>query len=55
MPLVQDLLDFADGISDRAAGPRLSRELQGRGAFRRVKKELYPRHTELIPAWQARG
>ena len=49
----QDMVDFADGISDRAAGRRLSRSLQGRGAFRRFKNELYQRHPELISAWHA--
>ena len=37
----QDMVDFADGISDRGAGERLSRSLQGRGAFRRFKNQLY--------------
>ena len=49
----QDMVDFAEGISDRAAGRRLSRSLQGKGAFRRFKNELYQRHPELISAWQA--
>ena len=33
------MVDFAEGISDRAAGGRLSRALQGKGAFRRFKSE----------------
>lgn len=49
----RDMVDFADGISDRAAGERLSRSLQGKGAFRRFKNELYQRHPELISVWQA--
>jgi fermentation-respiration switch protein FrsA (DUF1100 family) len=49
----QDMVDFADGISDRAAGERLSRSLHGKGAFRRFRNELYQRHPELISAWQA--
>ncbi len=49
----RDMVDFADGISDRAAGLRLSRALQGKGAFRRFKNELYERHSELISAWHA--
>ena len=49
----QDMVDFADGISDRGAGERLSRSLQGKGAFRRFKNELYQRHPELISAWHA--
>ena len=34
----QDMVDFAEGISDRAAGRSLSASLQGKGAFRRFKK-----------------
>ncbi len=49
----QDMVDFANGISDRAAGERLSRSLQGKGAFRRFKNELYQGHPDLIPAWHA--
>jgi hypothetical protein len=37
----QDMADFADGISDRAAARRLTEFLQGRGAFRRCKNQLY--------------
>src|SRR5215207_5071702 len=40
----QDMADFADGISDIAAGQRLTRSLQGRGAFRRFKNQLYQHH-----------
>src|SRR5664280_1133786 len=29
----QDMADFADGISDRVAGRRLTESLQGKGAF----------------------
>ncbi len=48
----QDMVDFADAISDRAAGDSLSHSLQGKGAFRRFKNELYQGHPELISAWQ---
>ena len=47
----QDMADFADGISDRAAGDSLHRALQGKGAFRRFKNELYQRHPDLISVW----
>lgn len=47
----QDMADFAEGISDRAAGQRLSRALRERGPFRRFKNELYEHHPELISAW----
>jgi hypothetical protein len=49
----QDMVDFADGISDRGAGDRLRRSLEGKGAFRRFKNELYQRHPDLISAWHA--
>lgn len=49
----QDMVDFADGISDRRAGERLSRTLQGKGAFRRFNNELHQRHPDLISAWRA--
>ena len=49
----QDMVDFAEGISDRAAGRDLSRALNGKGAFRRFRNELYERHPGLISAWQA--
>lgn len=47
----QDMVDFA--LSDRAAGRDLSRALDGKGAFRRFRNELYERHPELISAWPA--
>lgn len=40
----QDMHDFTDGISEKAAGKRLARSLQGRGAFRRFKNQLYQHH-----------
>jgi Uncharacterised protein family (UPF0158) len=49
----QDMVDFADGISDRAAGDALHRVLQGKGAFRRFKNELYQRQPNLISSWHA--
>lgn len=49
----QDMADFAEGISDDAAGRSLARTLQGRGAFRRFKNQLYEHHPELISAWHA--
>lgn len=47
----RDMADFAEGISDTRAGRRLEHALQGRGAFRRFKDELYGRHPALIAAW----
>jgi uncharacterized protein UPF0158 len=49
----QDMVDFADGISDGAAGRRLAQSLQGRGVFRRFKNQLYGSHAELISTWHA--
>jgi hypothetical protein len=49
----QDMVDFADGISDRSAGERLRRSLEGKGAFRRFKNALYQGLPELISAWHA--
>ncbi|MFN2347226.1 MAG: UPF0158 family protein [Dermatophilaceae bacterium] len=49
----EDMVDFADGISDRAAGDALHRALQGKGAFRRFKNELYQRQPDLISSWHA--
>ncbi len=49
----QDMVDFAEGISDGAAGRSLGRALDGRGAFRRFRNELYQRHPDLISVWQS--
>jgi len=49
----QDMADFADGISDSAASRLLSQSLQGRGAFRRFKNQVYMHHPDLISAWHA--
>lgn len=50
----QDMVEFATGISDRGAGERLRRSLEGKGAFRRFKNVLYQGHPELISPWHAR-
>jgi hypothetical protein len=47
----QDMADFAEGISDERAGRRLARALDGRGAFRRFKNELYDEYPELLSLW----
>jgi hypothetical protein len=49
----QDVVDFAEGISDSAVRRQLVRSMQGRGAFRRFRNQVYERHPELISAWQA--
>ena len=49
----QDMADFADGISDTDAARQLSLSLQGRGAFRRFKNQVYEHHPGLISVWHA--
>ncbi|GGK83946.1 hypothetical protein GCM10011509_35570 [Ornithinimicrobium pekingense] len=49
----QDMADFADRISDDAAGRRLARAIAGKGAFRRFKNALYEELPQLLPAWHA--
>src|SRR3954462_6311745 len=44
---------FADRISDEMASDRLKAALQGRGAFRRFKNQIYEHHPALISPWQA--
>jgi hypothetical protein len=47
----QDMVDFAEGISDPVAGRRLAQSLQGRGAFRRFKDQLHRSGPDLLSAW----
>lgn len=47
------MADFAEGVSDDAAGRRLGRAIRGRGAFRRFKDELFEEYPDLVPAWHA--
>ena len=49
----QDMVDFAELVSDERAGRRLGRALQGGGAFRRFKDELHEEYPDLLPAWYA--
>lgn len=49
----QDMEDFAQGITDDRAGRRLTRAIDGRGAFRRFKNELEEEYPDLLPAWYA--
>lgn len=49
----QDMADFADRLSDEGAGRRLARAIDGKGAFRRFKRELYEEYPELVSAWHA--
>jgi hypothetical protein len=49
----QDMVDFAEGISDDTAARRLGRTIRGRGAFRRFKDELYEEYPDLVAAWHA--
>jgi hypothetical protein len=45
------MADFAEGISDEQAGRRLSRAIQGRGAFRHFKAELHEEYPDLLAVW----
>ena len=47
------MADFADGITDKRAGRRLARAIQGKGTFRRFKYELHEEYPDLLPAWYA--
>ena len=49
----QDMVDFADGISNGATRRRLATALEGRGAFRRFKNQIYVGFPDLIPHWYA--
>ena len=49
----EDMADFADGIRDNAASRRLAQSLQGRGAFRRFRNQLYEHHPGLVAPWHA--
>lgn len=49
----QDMADLAERLSDEAVGRRLARTIEGRGAFRRFKNELYEELPELLPVWHA--
>jgi hypothetical protein len=52
----QDMADFAEAITDERAGRRLTRPIQGKGAFRRFKDELHEEHPDLLSAcWQAQA
>jgi len=48
----RDMADFADLLSDERAGRRLRRAIDGKGAFRRFRSELYEEYPRLVPAWQ---
>jgi hypothetical protein len=48
-----DMVDFAEGLSDERAARRLLRALDGRGAFRHFKNELYEEYPELVSVWHA--
>ena len=44
---------FRSRISDERAGRRLTRAIQGKGAFRRFRAELEEEYPHLLPAWYA--
>jgi Uncharacterised protein family (UPF0158) len=49
----QDMADFTGTLADERAGRRLTRAIQGKGAFRRFKDELHEEYPDLLPAWYA--
>ncbi|HEX3590371.1 MAG TPA: UPF0158 family protein [Pseudonocardiaceae bacterium] len=49
----QDMADFAERVSDDVAGRRLTRAIQGKGAFRHFKNKLHEEYPDLLPAWHA--
>ena len=49
----RDMVDFTVQVSDEATRLRLERALEGRGAFRRFKDELYGWHPDLVGPWHA--
>lgn len=49
----QDMADFVNGIGDAVARRELTQSLQGRGAFRRFKNQLYEHHPDLISPWHS--
>jgi hypothetical protein len=49
----QDMVDFAEGISDAGARRDLAQSLKGRGGFRRFREQLYEHYPELISSWHA--
>lgn len=49
----EDMVDFAERISDEQAGRRLARAIRGRGAFRHFKDELHEEYPRLVPVWYA--
>jgi len=49
----QDMVEFADAITNQGAGRRLARAIQGKGAFRRFKDQLHEEYPDLLPAWYA--
>jgi hypothetical protein len=49
----RDMADFTARVGDESAKRRLSRALDGKGAFRRFRNELHQEYPELLPAWNA--
>jgi hypothetical protein len=49
----QDMADFAEAVTDERAARRLTRAIQGKGAFRRFRDELHEEYPDLLPAWYA--
>ena len=49
----EEMTDFTELVSDDQAARRLTRAINGRGAFRRFKDELHEEYPDLLPVWYA--
>lgn len=47
----QDMADFAEAVADPVAAERLTRALEGRGAFRRFRDTIHDQPEALRSAW----
>lgn len=47
----QEMADFAEAVADPVAGERLTRALEGRGAFRRFRDTIHDQSEALRGAW----
>lgn len=47
-----DMVRFAEAVGDRALQRRLVRALEGKGAFRRFRNEVWSDDETLVPLWR---
>jgi ketosteroid isomerase-like protein len=48
----EDMVDFAEQVSDERARRALGRALEGKGAFRRFRDVLHQDYEQLLPPWR---